>query len=437
MRCARLKDVPFGRTRRVTSAAAPTALNFFDLDRKRLTEILVSQGWPPYVSSQLWEAVYAQDRAAPSEISTLSKIRRAELAEMFQFVSPVIEHEASSSDSTIKWLVTCPRTNEASPNPTRVETVWIPSENRGTLCVSSQVGCSLSCTFCHTGTQKLQGNLSAGEIAGQVFAARRRLLQSGSSASHRSVDNVVLMGQGEPGFNPTRVLTALRILTAGHLPVEEASALPHLSASAIQRASLPPHRITVSTAGIAPFIERLGKEPAAYRLAVSLHAPSDELRTQIMPINKTYPLEVVLGACATYVKGRIALLQGRDREEIKSLTAMQRWLQVHGDTHNGPRRVRVSFEYILLRGVNDSVTQADELAALLGSHLPLQAVHVNLLHFNAWPGAPYQATPMRGADEFQAALHSRGVHTTMRASRGADVLAACGQLKSSVEERLS
>jgi 23S rRNA (adenine2503-C2)-methyltransferase len=423
---------------------APTALlNFFNLDRARITDLLISLGWPAYTALQLWEAIYAHGANDVENIQTLSRDKRLSLAQTFRFDLPVIEHEEVSSDGTIKWLMSCPQdSGETDSTRTRVEVVYIPSGGRRTLCVSSQAGCSLACTFCRTGTQKLQRNLSAGDIAGQVLIARRRLKQIESATSARplglsaprTLDNIVFMGQGEPGYNPTHVLTALRILTAGHLT---ADALPRLSPFAVQHSSFPPQRITISTAGVAPFITRLSKENAPYRLAVSLHAPSDVLRTAIMPINATYPLKHLLAACAEYVSRRI-LLQGNAENSAESgspmlLSSMRHWFQCHGDFHNSDQRIRVSFEYVLLCDVNDGISHARELSVLLGSYLPLQAVHVNLLHFNPWPGVPYTASSPSAALEFHATLRKCGIHSTLRKSRGSDVLGACGQLKSSLD----
>jgi 23S rRNA (adenine2503-C2)-methyltransferase len=420
---------------------ALSLLNFFDLDRQRVTELLVSLGFPQFTSSQLWEAIYGHGDELGA-ITSLSRDKRAQLAREFRFDLPTIEHESVSSDGTYKWLMGLPPSTTSGS--TRVETVFIPNGDRGTLCISSQAGCSLACKFCRTGTQQLDRNLSAADIAGQVLVARRRLAHIAQSAAisaapqHHRIDNVVLMGQGEPGYNPTKVLTALRILTAGHLPRSQLNTLPALSKIATQQASLPPHRITISTAGVAPFITRLGREPAPYRLAISLHAASDELRTAIMPINATYPLKAVMSACKEYISDRIAWRcdDGRSVGQNMPLSSMRTWLQTNGEMHNGPGRIRVSFEYVLLHGVNDSPQHARELAKLLDNHLPSEATHVNLLHFNPWPGAPYNAAPLDAAFEFQKTLQMAGLHSTMRKSRGSDVLGACGQLKSATAVKL-
>lgn len=439
--------------------------SFFDLEKPRLEALLTSElGWPAYRATQLWDGFYSQGVTNLAAVRGLSNAQRGQLAPLLRFNLATIDHEVVSSDGTIKFLVKFP----ASPGraESSVEVVFIPDGDRGTLCVSSQAGCSLSCKFCHTGTQKLQRNLSAGEIVGQYLVAQRRLLQlralSDTSPSPVSlarpapgsvtqlqseaplpqqllVNRIVFMGQGEPGYNPRGVLTALRILSHGHAaPAVESTGLSAARPSAPNSAFLAPHRMTVSTAGVAPFIARLGREPVPVRLAISLHAPSDALRRSIMPINDTYPIAAVMRACAEYVSCRIASLDGRvasPEGAPLSLSEMTRWFERRGDRHNGSRRVRISFEYVLLRGVNDSVQHARELASMLLAHLPAPAIHVNLLTFNAWPGAPYQRTPLAQAEDFSRALSSAGLVATLRKSRGSDVLGACGQLKSSLEAK--
>ena len=414
---------------------APATTKFFDLDKPSLEHLLsTSLNWPAFRAQQLWEGFYFNGARDLPAVRGLSAEHRNALSPVLNFDPPaVLDHEAASADGTVKFLVKY-AASASVPNA-RVEVVFIPDGDRGTLCVSSQAGCSLACTFCHTGTQKLQRNLSPGEIVGQVLVARRRLQELGTPAINR----LVFMGQGEPGYNPRSVLTALRILTHG----SSAKSSPDDSVKRVARkaALFAPHRITVSTAGVAPFISKLGREPAAYRLAVSLHAPSDVLRTSIMPINTTYPLASVMDACAEYLSCRIAVLEGRvqegERVETLSLGALTRWFELHNDHHNSGRRVRISFEYVLLSGVNDGLRHARELAGLLLKHLPAEACHVNLLNFNAWPGVVYRQSPSDQAAEFQRELRATGILATLRRSRGSDVLGACGQLKSSMEPKLA
>jgi len=280
------------------------------------------------------------------------------------------KHEFRSSDRTRKWLV--------SSGGKDFEMVFIPEKRRGTLCVSSQVGCSLNCTFCHTGTQPMMRNLTAAEIVGQVLQTRRRLKDWAPTAatSRRRLTHIVMMGQGEPLLNYRAVSQALRIIMCG------------------DGLAIGKQRITVSTAGIIPLIEPLGRE-LDVNLAVSLHAPNHQLRSQIMPINETYPLADLITACRHYP----------------------------GASLHRP----ITFEYVLLKDINDSPALARDLAHLLsGLH-----AHVNLIRFNPWPNAPYEPSSERRTVQFAARLLDCHQPATIRQTRGLDIMAACGQLKSS------
>ncbi len=272
-----------------------------------------------------------------------------------------VERRLQSADGTRRYAI------KVSADLRAVEAVFIPEEGRGTLCVSSQVGCSLSCSFCHTGTQRLEANLSSGAILKQLVALPR--------AIQEMVTNVVFMGQGEPLYNLRGVSKAIEIMTD-----PEGLAIAH-------------GRVTVSTSGVAPAIPRVASEMGV-NLAVSLHAPNDLLRSHIMAINKTYPLALLMEACTDFA--RLASCATR----------------------------RISFEYVMLRDVNDSIGVARELVRLL-RHLPC---HVNLIPFNAWPGAPYECSPAATIEAFKEELTSSGLPTTVRRARGADIMAACGQL---------
>jgi len=327
--------------------------------------------------------------------------------------------------------------------PLAVEAVFIPEARRGsgTLCVSSQAGCSLACSFCRTGTQPLGGSLRAGAILEQMLVARARLRALGAPVQR--VSHVVFMGQGEPLLNWRSVRAAIR-------------ALAHPLGAA-----LPPRRITVSTSGVAPLIERVATDTPGVRLAVSLHAPRDALRGAIMGVNAQWGVDEVMRGAQAFVDARLAALargagsagsgaaaaaagsEGGEEEdddedegeEELGGSALARPPLARGagsSFRNGARRVRVTFEYVLLDGVNDDLGCARELAALLHSRIrdaPLHA-HVNLIHFSAWPGAPYRRSSDERAAAFQHALARRGLRATIRRSRGLDILGACGMLKS-------
>jgi 23S rRNA (adenine2503-C2)-methyltransferase len=331
-------------------------------------------------------------------MSNIQKGFRQKLADSFQLSRPEIVTEQVSSDGTRKWLFRF--RDPANPNmpPVDIETVYIPEADRGTLCVSSQVGCTLTCSFCHTGTQKLVRNLTAGEILGQVLMARERLGDfpggvrpddgglvpgprgsGGSEGDSRAITNVVMMGMGEPLYNYDAVKEALLIAS------DEAGI------------SLSKRRITLSTSGVVPMIERAGTEIGAM-LAVSLHAVRDELRNELVPLNRKYPIAALLEACRNYP----GLSNAR----------------------------RITFEYVMLKGVNDSAADAKALVRLLKG-IPAK---INLIPFNPWPGTRYECSEWDEIEKFSEIVFNAGYASPVRTPRGRDILAACGQLKSATEK---
>ena len=322
-------------------------------------------------AAQIWRWLYVQGvhgDAAFTSMTNLSLSLRCALQERFCISRPRIVSRQVSQDGTCKWLL-------AMENDAQVETVYIPEENRGTLCVSSQVGCTLNCGFCHTGTQRLVRNLRAGEIVGQILIARDCLGEWPTPVHERRLSNIVLMGMGEPLYNFDAVKRAMSIATDG------------------EGLGISRRRVTLSTAGIAPMIAKAGAEMGVM-LAVSLHATRDELRNRLVPINRKYPIATLLNACRTYP----GLSNAR----------------------------RITFEYILLDGVNDSDVDARELVRLLAG-IPAK---INLIPFNPWPGSGYRRSPPRRIAAFADILQRAGYAAPLRAPRGEDIMAACGQLKS-------
>ena len=386
--------------------------NLLGLSHASLSALLAARGAAPYRLSQLLRALYSSPRAsAVSSLLCFSAAERASLsAAGVSIDGGAVADERRSADGTVKWLISLPEPQRAQS----VETVFIPplpgsgegggddSEDEaedsarrpraprgGTLCVSSQAGCSLRCAFCHTGTQAMTGNLPAAAIVAQFVRASERL-EAGAGCAPAAIRNVVFMGQGEPLLNWRGVRGALEVLTSA--------------------AGVAPRRITVSTAGVAPLIERFAEEaPLGVRLAVSLHAASDALRSKLMPINRTYDIATLMKACARHVAAATG----------------------GGGGHRGQHAGRITFEVALLAGVNDGAAHADALAALLRRHLPPRAAHVNLLPFHPWPGAPFTPSPPAALREFRERLTAAGLRTHVRKSRGMDILAACGQLRSS------
>jgi len=325
---------------------------------------------------QLWNWIYVHGQRDFAAMTNLAKDFRAHMAETMNLARPEIVTEQISEDGTRKWLL------KTAPG-IEFETVYIPEEDRGTLCVSSQVGCTLTCRFCHTGTQKLVRNLTPFEIVGQVMVARDALGDWPSTKENRRITNVVMMGMGEPLYNFDNVKAALAIVADG-------------DGLALSR-----RRITLSTAGVVPMIERAGHEIGS-SLAVSLHAARDEVRDVIVPLNKKYPIAELMQACRTYP----GVSNAR----------------------------RITFEYVMLKGVNDSLADARALVKLLAG-IPAK---INLIPFNPWPGAPYQCSDWGVIEKFAEVVNRAGYASPVRTPRGRDIMAACGQLKSaSVKERAS
>ena len=350
------------------------------LDRGGLKAALLTAGVPDKSAamrvSQLWNWIYVHGARDFASMTNLARDFRELLEQSFTLERPEIVTAQVSEDGTRKWLL---RTGPGI----EFETVYIPEEDRGTLCVSSQVGCTLTCKFCHTGTQKLVRNLTPSEILGQLFIARDTLGDWPSTAENRKVTNIVMMGMGEPLYNFDNVKAALGIVTDG-------------DALALSR-----RRVTLSTAGVVPMIARAGSEIGS-SLAISLHAVRDDIRDVIVPINKKYPIAELLDACRTYPGASNAR--------------------------------RITFEYVMLKGVNDSLAEARELVQLIKG-IPAK---INLIPFNAWPGAPYECSDWAQIEKFAEIVNRAGYASPVRTPRGRDIMAACGQLKSeSVKERAS
>ncbi|MDO9416554.1 MAG: 23S rRNA (adenine(2503)-C(2))-methyltransferase RlmN [Pararhizobium sp.] len=335
--------------------------------------------------SQLWHWLYVRGVSDFDHMSNVSKDMREMLKQHFTIARPEIVEEQISNDGTRKWLLRFPP--RGAGRPVEIETVYIPEQGRGTLCVSSQVGCTLTCSFCHTGTQKLVRNLTAEEILSQLLLARDRLgdfpdrdTPAGAIVPNegRKVTNVVMMGMGEPLYNFESVKKALLIATDG------------------DGLSLSKRRVTLSTSGIVPEIYRTGEE-IGVMLAISLHAVNDDLRDLLVPINKKYPLKDLLEACRAY----------------PSLSNAR----------------RITFEYVMLRDVNDSLEDAKELVRLLKG-IPAK---INLIPFNPWPGTNYQCSEWEQIEKFADFINAAGYASPIRTPRGRDILAACGQLKSDSE----
>ncbi|MCC7275071.1 MAG: 23S rRNA (adenine(2503)-C(2))-methyltransferase RlmN [Alphaproteobacteria bacterium] len=342
--------------------------NLVGLDRGALTALLVEEGLEPFRARQLWHWIYHRGVTDFALMTTLAKPVRERLATRFAVRRPAVARAERSTDGTQKWLLRFVDGQEA-------ETVHIPEEDRGTLCVSSQVGCTLACKFCHTGTQPWVRNLGPAEIVGQVMAARDALAEWPSPKDDRQLTNIVLMGMGEPLYNYDNVATALRIVMDGE-------------GLAVSR-----RKITLSTAGVVPMMRRCGEE-LGVNLAVSLHAVRDELRDVLVPLNKRYPIAELMQACRDYP----GLSNAR----------------------------RITFEYVMLKGVNDSPADARALVRLLEG-IPAK---VNLIPFNPWPGSSFECSSAAAIRHFGDIVNAAGYASPVRTPRGRDILAACGQLKS-------
>jgi 23S rRNA (adenine2503-C2)-methyltransferase len=377
----------------LTTYVAPAKPSLVGLSRNALAEVLASVGVPERQQrmrvAQLWHWLYVRGAQQFDAMTTLSKDLRATLAEHFTLARPEVAAEQISVDGTRKWLLRLP--GELDGRPHEVECVYIPEAGRGTLCISSQVGCTLNCTFCHTGTQRLVRNLTAGEIAGQVVLARDRLgdwsaapASTDASAQRddpekRLISSVVMMGMGEPLYNFEAVRDGLNVVADG------------------DGLSLSKRRITLSTSGVVPNIVRAGEEIGAM-LAISLHAVTDELRDRLVPLNRKYPLRELLDACRHYP----GLSNAR----------------------------RITFEYVMLKGVNDSLADARALIRLIQG-IPAK---INLIPFNPWPGSTYECSDWEQIENFSELIFNAGYASPVRTPRGRDILAACGQLKSATEK---
>ena len=359
------------------------------LDREELGAALADLGIPAKQIrmrvSQIWHWLYVRGASDFADMHNVARDLRERLAGAFTIARPEIIEEQVSTDGTCKWLMRFP--SRGAGRPVEVETVYIPEEGRGTLCISSQVGCTLTCSFCHTGTQKLVRNLTAGEILSQLLVARDRLgdfpdkdTPAGAivPSEGRKVSNIVMMGMGEPLYNFEHVKKALLIASDG------------------DGLSLSKRRITLSTSGVVPEIYRTGEE-IGVMLAISLHAVRDELRNELVPINKKYPLQKLMEACRAYP----GLSNAR----------------------------RITFEYVMLKGVNDSLEDARDLVKLLKG-VPAK---INLIPFNPWPGSAYECSDWEQIEKFADFVNQAGYASPIRTPRGRDILAACGQLKSESE----
>ena len=350
------------------------------LDREALKIALLAAGVPakshPMRVNQLWNWIYVHGARDFASMSNLAKDFRTLLENSFTLARPEIVTAQLSEDGTRKWLL-------KTGTGIEFETVYIPEKDRGTLCVSSQVGCTLNCRFCHTGTQKLVRNLNPDEILGQILIAKDALNDWPSTAPGRKVTNIVMMGMGEPLYNFDHVKAALAIVMDG------------------DALALSKRRVTLSTAGVVPMIARAGNEIGS-SLAISLHAVRDEIRDEIVPINKKYPIAELIEACRTYPGASNAR--------------------------------RITFEYVMLKGVNDSLADARALVKLVAG-IPAK---INLIPFNPWPGAPYECSDWSQIEKFAEIVNRAGYASPVRTPRGRDIMAACGQLKSeSVKQRAS
>jgi 23S rRNA (adenine2503-C2)-methyltransferase len=345
----------------------------------RLGEIGVAPAQRKMRTQQLWHWMYFRGARSFAEMTNVSKEVRAQLEQHFTVDRPEVVAEQISNDGTRKWLLRLPSGDKAE-RPHEVECVYIPETDRGTLCVSSQVGCTLNCSFCHTGTQRLVRNLTAGEIVGQVMVARDRLNDwADRENGSRLVTNVVMMGMGEPLYNFEAVRDALLIIADN------------------EGIGISRRRITLSTSGVVPNIRRTGEE-IGVMLAISLHAVRDELRNELVPLNRKYPIAELLQACRDYPGASNAR--------------------------------RITFEYVMLKGVNDSLDDAKLLVKLLKG-IPAK---INLIPFNPWPGTKYQCSDWEQIEKFSEYIFNAGYSSPVRTPRGRDILAACGQLKSETEK---
>ncbi|MGB6288033.1 MAG: 23S rRNA (adenine(2503)-C(2))-methyltransferase RlmN [Xanthobacteraceae bacterium] len=392
-------ETAFVEKRPLERYAEPAQPSLVGMPRAMLAQALAEAGVPEGQRrmrvQQIWHWLYVRGAKDFDAMTTLSKELRAALAHRLTLARPPIAAEQISVDGTRKWLIQLP--GERAEAPHEVECVYIPETDRGTLCISSQVGCTLNCSFCHTGTQRLVRNLTAAEIGAQVVVARDRLgdwttgdipartaapsdppLTAGSER-RRLISNVVMMGMGEPLYNFEAVRDGINVIADG------------------EGLSISKRRITLSTSGVVPNIIRAGAEIGSM-LAVSLHAVTDEVRDQLVPLNRKYPIAELLEACRNYP----GLSNAR----------------------------RITFEYVMLKGVNDSLADAKALVRLLKG-IPAK---INLIPFNPWPGTKYECSDWDRIEKFSEVVFAAGYASPVRTPRGRDILAACGQLKSASEK---
>jgi 23S rRNA (adenine2503-C2)-methyltransferase len=353
--------------------------NLIGLSKAQIREALIEAGLDERQAKlrakQLWHQIYNRGATAFDAMSDIAKPQRTWLAARFEIARPEVVVEQVSTDGTRKWLLKTPDGHD-------YEMVFIPDADRGTLCVSSQVGCTLNCRFCYTGTMRLVRNLDAGEIVGQVMLARDALGEWPSQPEGRMLSNIVMMGMGEPLYNFDNVRDALKIVMDG------------------DGLGLSRRRITLSTSGVVPMMARAGEE-IGVNLAVSLHAVTKAVRDEIVPLNRKFGIEELLAACAAYPGA------------------------------NNARRI--TFEYVMLKGKNDSDEDARELVRLLRKYkLPAK---VNLIPFNPWPGAAYECSDEARIQRFSEIVFEAGISAPIRRPRGRDIMAACGQLKSAAEKK--
>jgi 23S rRNA (adenine2503-C2)-methyltransferase len=377
-------DVPLEKVA-LETYVPPARPSLIGLSRAEIAEQLAAIGVAPAQrkmrTQQLWHWMYVRGAKTLAEMTNVSKDMRAELEKHVTVDRPEVVAEQISNDGTRKWLLRLPSGNDLE-KPHEVECVYIPETDRGTLCVSSQVGCTLNCSFCHTGTQRLVRNLTAGEIVGQIMVARDRLndwADRETPHGNRLITNIVMMGMGEPLYNFNAVRDALLIVADN------------------EGIGISKRRITLSTSGVVPNIVRTGEE-IGVMLAISLHAVRDELRNELVPLNRKYPIAGLMQACRDYPGATNAK--------------------------------RITFEYVMLKGVNDSLDDAKLLVKLLkGIH-----AKINLIPFNPWPGTKYECSDWDQIEKFSEYVFNAGYSSPVRTPRGRDILAACGQLKSETEK---
>lgn len=351
----------------VTESAKPELINLLDFDREGLKAFFVGINEKPFRATQLLKWIYQEDVTNFDQMTNLSKTLRTYLKEHCSIIAPEMLIEQIASDGTRKWAIEMSCGN-------RVESVFIPEDKRGTLCVSSQIGCALACTFCSTAKQGFNRNLSVSEIIGQLYVAQKRLGQK------TRITNVVMMGMGEPLLNFKNVVAAMNLMMDDFT------------------FGLSKRRVTISTSGIVPAMNRLN-EVCDVSMAVSLHAANDDLRDELVPVNQKYPLKELMNACREYAK-------------------------------QGPRK-HITFEYVMLEGVNDSIQDARQLVKLL-KNVPSK---INLIPFNPFPNSNYLCSSREVISRFKDVLYKAGIVTTIRKTRGEDIDAACGQLVGKVKDK--